>query len=221
MERPMLVLISLYALAVTVRHLVHQPAMSKICQRDFADAAAIGSCLCGKGEYCLCTPSLAVDAIVELVPDSGVRDGDTRIAFILRGDGRGLAFIGGFLQVGEAAEDGVRREVLEETGLALTHLEQFCLFSAPDRDPRRHTAALVFVARSHGEPRAGDDAKAIRAYSVNELRQNPPTFAFDHGRIVNAYLDRFNPAGDSKQRASQLAACPGSSVIGRHASPMQ
>jgi len=215
MERKVLVLVSVYALAVTVRHVLHQPVLSKICQRDFTDTAAIGSCLCGKGEFCLCTPSLAVDAIVELVPATGVRNADTRIAFVLRGDGRGLALIGGFLQVGEAAEDGVRREVLEETGLGLAHLEQFCLFSAPDRDPRRHTAALVFIARSHGEPRAGDDAKAIRTYTINELRQNPPTFAFDHGRIVRAYLERFSPSGDNKQRTGTLAACPGSSAIGR------
>jgi ADP-ribose pyrophosphatase YjhB (NUDIX family) len=215
MERTLLLLVSLYALAVTIRHVLHQPAVSKICQRDFADTAAIGSCLCGKGEYCLCTPSLAVDAIVELVPATGVRDENTRVAFILRGDGRGLALIGGFLQVGEQAEDGVRREVFEETGLRLAHLEQFCLFSAPARDPRRHTAALIFVARSLGEPQAGDDAKAIRTYTINELHRNPPTFAFDHGRIVSAYLERFSPLGDRRQRAGQLAACPGTSIIGR------
>lgn len=49
-------------------------------------------------------------------PAHGRLQESTRVAFILRGDGRGLAVIGGFLQVGEAAEAGVRREVLEETG---------------------------------------------------------------------------------------------------------
>jgi len=219
-ERVLLALVSLYAVVLTAR-VVGQapPRLSAICERDFVDPAAVGSCLCGKGEFCLCTPSLAVDALVELAPARGIEDPDTiRVAFIVRGDGRGLALIGGFLLVGEAAEAGVRREVLEETGLSLDSLEQFCLFSAPDRDPRRHTAALVFVGRSSGEPRAADDARAIRTYSIRELREARPIFAFDHGSIVDAYLERFHPLPGQAQRARPMhtatAACPGSAGLG-------
>ena len=37
----------------------------------------------------------------------------------------------------------MRREALEETGLQLTSLKQWCMFSSPGRDPRGHTAARV------------------------------------------------------------------------------
>mmetsp|Transcript_40676 Transcript_40676/g.67550 ORF Transcript_40676/g.67550 Transcript_40676/m.67550 type:complete len:134 (+) Transcript_40676:38-439(+) len=131
----------------------------------------------------------------------------------MRGDGRGLAMIGGFLRVGESAEDGVAREVLEETGLTVVSKEQFCLFSDPTRDPRRHTAALVFVARAspNATPRAADDAKSIRIFSIRDLQRQQPSFAFDHGRIVQEYLDVFHGA---KRRWRPLhshgkqAACP-------------
>ena len=117
------------------------------------------------------------------------------IVFIERRDGRGLAMVGGFVKVGEAAEDAAAREALEETGLVVFNLRQWCVFSRPHRDPRRHTAALVFAARARGTPKASDDAKGIRTVSVHELQTNMPTFAFDHGQIVDAYVRAHHPSG--------------------------
>ena len=65
----------------------------------------------------------------------------------------------------------MRREALEETGLRLTSLRQWCMFSDATRDPRGHTAALVFVARASGVPRAADDAKAVRVVPLDQLQQ--------------------------------------------------
>ena len=111
------------------------------------------------------------------------------LVFIVRGDGRGLAIVGGFVRVGESAEAAAAREALEETGLVVDSVRQWCLFSAPNRDPRRHTAAQVHIATARGVPRAADDAKGVRAIRIDELKRSTPAFAFDHGAIVDAYLD--------------------------------
>jgi 8-oxo-dGTP diphosphatase len=100
--------------------------------------------------------------------------------------------VGGFVKVGEAAEDAVIREAAEETGLSLKRVRQWCMFSQPGRDPRRHTAALVYTARARGTPRAADDAKGIRTLTLSELAHHPPLFAFDHGDIIGAYMARFH-----------------------------
>lgn len=207
-----LLVTALYAALLTLRH-ASTPAVNELCARDFVHPAASGSCLCGANEYCLCTPSLAVDAIVELVDETGEA---VRVLFILRGDGRGLAMVGGFLKVGESAEAGVRREVLEETGLRLVAWHQWCVFSAPERDPRRHTAALVFVgqASASATPVASDDAKTIRSFTIAELQRELPRFAFDHGRVVAAYLARFHPPRKGQPRGRQQHAGVAAAALG-------
>jgi 8-oxo-dGTP diphosphatase len=187
-ERVVCIMLAVYSVALTFRAAI-QPRMSSLCSRDFVEPTQPGSCLCGEGEFCLCTPSLAADVLIELENADGVVD---KIVLIERKDGRGLAMVGGFVKVGESAEDAAAREALEETGLRIKGLKQWCLFSQPRRDPRRHTAALVFVARARGQPRAADDAKGIRVVPLAELARSPPQFAFDHGDIVGAYMVRFH-----------------------------
>ena len=169
-ERVAIIALLAYSLALTARHFSLPPAkLFELCGRDFHEPAAKGSCLCRAGEFCMCTPGLAADVILELEdrPGGGVRG----VAFVVRGDGRGLAMVGGFVKVGESVEAAVRREALEETGLRLTSLRQWCMFSDAARDPRGHTAALVFVARASGAPRAADDAKAVRVVPLDQLQQ--------------------------------------------------
>mmetsp|Transcript_42380 Transcript_42380/g.133725 ORF Transcript_42380/g.133725 Transcript_42380/m.133725 type:complete len:224 (-) Transcript_42380:748-1419(-) len=185
-----LVAVSVYALALTLRHAQLSAPLNSLCTRDFVEPAASGTCLCGDKEFCLCTPSLAADVIIELEDSVGtVR----HVVFIERKDGRGLAMVGGFVKVGESAEAAAAREAAEETGLEVTQLQQWCMFSEPRRDPRRHTAALVFVGRARGTPRSGDDAKGIRVVSISDLQRAPPKFAFDHGQIVAAFVARNHP----------------------------
>ena len=208
-----LTLVSLYALALTARHAnltessSHAPAaaINPLCTRDFVEPTASGTCLCGEKQFCLCTPSLAADVLIELENEAGVA---THVVFIERRDGRGLAMVGGFVKVGESAEAAAAREALEETGLTVRNLRQWCVFSAPRRDPRRHTAALVFIGRARGTPRSGDDAKGIRTVPIRELQRAPPTFAFDHGDIVGAYVARHHPleGGGSRRRGRNRSA---------------
>jgi len=97
----------------------------------------------------------------------------------------GWALPGGFIDYGETAEDAAVREAREETGLELEGLEQFRVYSDPERDPRLHTMTVVFTAVGCGVLRADDDAKAAAVYQLDEL---PDEMAFDHRRIIVDYV---------------------------------
>lgn len=97
----------------------------------------------------------------------------------------GWAIPGGFIDYGESVETAAQREAQEETGLIVTLVEQFQVYSDPNRDPRQHTLSTVFLAIARGEPQAGDDAKGIQLF---EPWQFPDNLCFDHDRILQDYL---------------------------------
>ena len=96
----------------------------------------------------------------------------------------GWAIPGGFVDYGESVETAAQREAAEETGLQVELIEQFQVYSDPDRDPRQHTLTVVFLATAKGEPQAGDDAKTL---GVFELWRLPNNLCFDHDRILRDY----------------------------------
>ncbi|MBW2355173.1 MAG: NUDIX hydrolase [Deltaproteobacteria bacterium] len=96
----------------------------------------------------------------------------------------GWALPGGFVDYGESLEAAARREAAEETGLAVTLVEQFHTYSAPGRDPRHHSLSTVFIARAEGIPHGGDDARRAQVFPLDRL---PSPLAFDHGRILDDY----------------------------------
>ena len=97
----------------------------------------------------------------------------------------GWAFPGGFIDVGETAEEAAVREVREETGLDVTLDSLFHVYSDPQRDPRHHTLTVVFLGRAGGVPSGGDDAAEARAFDPDEI---PGNLAFDHHQILADYL---------------------------------
>lgn len=99
----------------------------------------------------------------------------------------GLALPGGFVDEGETVENAAIREALEETGLSVELDELFYVYSDPNRDPRKHTISVVFLASAKGSPVAGDDAASVIV--VGEDGWKSSDLVFDHGTILQEYLN--------------------------------
>jgi len=92
-----------------------------------------------------------------------------------------FALPGGFVDVGETVEDACRRELMEETGVKAGRLTLVGVYSDPKRDPRGHTASVVFMTRVRSSKvEAGDDAAS--AQWIESWRRLP--LAFDHAKIL-------------------------------------
>jgi 8-oxo-dGTP diphosphatase len=91
------------------------------------------------------------------------------------------ALPGGFVDENERIADAARRELLEETGVTITVLEQLYTAGDPGRDPRGWTVSVAFLARTDDvSATAGDDAAAVGWFPLDEL----PELAFDHAMIL-------------------------------------
>lgn len=119
------------------------------------------------------------------------------------------AMPGGFLNPDESAEDGARRELMEETGLGISapeygeksdcpYIEQFHAYSAPDRDPRERVITIAYLALVKiQDVEGGDDAADARWFPVSQV----PPLAFDHDAMLRDALTRlrerihFHPIG--------------------------
>jgi 8-oxo-dGTP diphosphatase len=123
------------------------------------------------------TPSLTTDCVA--------RDVEGRILLVRRKNPPfkgALSLPGGFVEIGETVEAACRRDVLEETGIAIGELRLIGVYSDPGRDPRGHTASIAFITLlpEAPQPRAGSDAEA--ATWVSDWRKLD--LAFDHARII-------------------------------------
>jgi len=84
------------------------------------------------------------------------------------------AIPGGILNLGETLQEGAEREILEETGISIRAGKPiFCFDSIrTDEESRiRFHFVVVDVEAEYlsGEPRGGDDARAARWFSSEEL----------------------------------------------------
>ena len=123
------------------------------------------------------SPALSVDAVV--FDDQG------RLLLIQRKyppfQGQ-YALPGGFVDYGETVEDAVQRELLEETGIR-TGIERLVgVYSAPQRDPRRHNVSVAFLMQPSPQLPVGGDDAASAAY-VDNWRE--VELAFDHRQIAD------------------------------------
>ncbi len=130
-------------------------------------------------------PTPTVDIIIELI------DRPHRPIILIErlNPPHGWALPGGFVDYGESVETAAIREAQEEVGLDVRLLEQFQVYSVPDRDPRQHTISIVFIATATGTPIAQDDAKSVGIFTPWEI---PPTLCFDHRQIIDDYLQYRN-----------------------------
>ncbi len=125
-------------------------------------------------------PAPTVDIIIEMCD----RPHRPIILIERRYEPLGWAIPGGFVDYGESVEAAACREAAEETGLQVRLIEQFHVYSAPERDPRQHTLSVVFLAEASGEPQAADDAKALDLF---ESWRQPTQLCFDHDQILRDY----------------------------------
>jgi 8-oxo-dGTP diphosphatase len=108
---------------------------------------------------------------------------------------------GGLIEIGETAEDAVRREVVEECGIEVTVGPVLGLFEPIHRDQdgrvRYHFVVVDFLARYHsGELRAGDDAAELRWARPAELdlfALNPATRAMIDRALAQLTADDREP----------------------------
>ncbi|MFI0426625.1 MAG: NUDIX domain-containing protein [Flavobacterium sp.] len=98
------------------------------------------------------------------------------------------ALPGGFVDENEDLEQAAIRELVEETQVKASHLEQIGAFGKPDRDPRGHMVSIAYLGKvaTNTIAIAADDAKEIGWFSVTNL----PSLAFDHSAIIEAGLQK-------------------------------
>ncbi|NEQ25334.1 MAG: NUDIX hydrolase [Microcoleus sp. SIO2G3] len=125
-------------------------------------------------------PVPTVDIIIELID----RPHRPIILIERKNEPFGWAIPGGFVDYGESVETAAVREAAEEVSLQVELIEQFQVYSDPNRDPRKHTLSIVFLATAKGEPQAADDAKTIGVFHTWDV---PANLCFDHDKILRDY----------------------------------
>ena len=153
-----------------------------------------GSCWCSADEWCMCTPSLAVDLILT--------SGLDHVWLVRREDTGMLALMGGFTEVGETSAEAAQRELLEEMNIEMpenAELSLFGVYNDPKRDERRHTTSVVYIfdVPDGAKPKAGDDATNVVRLSLKEVENR--NFFIDHKTILmdyKRYLERLEKAAD-------------------------
>jgi 8-oxo-dGTP diphosphatase len=99
------------------------------------------------------------------------------------------ALPGGFVDENERLADAARREVVEETGVAVADLEQLYTAGDPGRDPRGWTVSVAYLAQINAadvKPVAADDASEVGWFFLDEL----PPLAFDHAMLLVRAMTR-------------------------------
>jgi 8-oxo-dGTP diphosphatase len=99
------------------------------------------------------------------------------------------ALPGGLVLGNENLEQAVKRELKEETNLAIDYLEQLFTYGDVGRDPRNRVVSVAYfgmVRPSKFQLKAATDAIDAQWFPIHHL----PKLAFDHAKIVKMALGR-------------------------------
>ena len=133
-----------------------------------------------KHTYEYARPALTVDVAIV------TREAEPRVLLIRRKKepfAGSYALPGGFVEENERLADAARRELVEETGVTVSDLEQLYTVGDPGRDPRGWTVSVAYLAQVAPDaltPVAADDADAVGWFALDEL----PPLAFDHAMLL-------------------------------------
>lgn len=96
------------------------------------------------------------------------------------------ALPGGFVDNDEDLETAAKRELLEETCVVASNLQQVKAYGNPYRDPRGYMVSVAYFTTVDSDTNAvaSDDAKALQWFAVENL----PDLAFDHQTIIEDTL---------------------------------
>ena len=124
-------------------------------------------------------PAVTADCIVI------TKETEPKVLLIQRGNEpyKGCwAFPGGFMDMDETTEECAIRELEEETGLVVGHVQQIGAYSKVDRDPRGRTITVAYLALidSPVPIKGQDDAASAQWFPLSTL----PPLAFDHAEIM-------------------------------------
>jgi 8-oxo-dGTP diphosphatase len=150
------------------------------------------------------TFGVAVDLVVLTVID-----GVLHALLIERGEepfAGELALPGGFVRIDEGLAEAAARELAEETGVRVAHLEQLGTYGDPDRDPRMRVVSVAYLAMvpEPPTPTAGTDAAEAGWRPVRD--PGAERLAFDHDRILEDGIERAR--GKLEYTTLATAFCP-------------
>ncbi|TBL81096.1 NUDIX hydrolase [Paenibacillus thalictri] len=101
---------------------------------------------------------------------------EDQVLMLRRTDNNCWCFPGGSVELGECVEDAARREVYEETGLRVDHLELFGVFSGPElhyiypNGDEVHVVDIVFAAHDYnGELTLDEESREAKFVSIADL----------------------------------------------------
>lgn len=121
--------------------------------------------------------------IVPILPDG-------RIVLVRRRDTGEWGLPGGIVDWGQDIPTTVKRELAEETGLELLKICRLVgVYSAPDRDPRLHSIAVLVEAQVDGTMQIRDtlELSEVKAFTVADLPKGK--LSHDHNRQLQDYLN--------------------------------
>lgn len=131
---------------------------------------------------------IAVDAVV-----FGYQNGQLYVLLIRQKFGQEEAYWalpGGLVHDDEPLIDAVKRELHEETNVAVNYLEQLYTFGDDTRrDSRNRVISVAYFAlidSSKTDIKADTDAENVQWFPIDEI----PALAFDHNLIIASALER-------------------------------